>query len=193
MPCSRLLAQLPTPTMPTAIFLIREARSFVRGWSAPHILNGRRTVNAAPVERANLLLSEPGREVGGERVIGMNAARLGEQLVLGLRIVGVRHAAVDRTHRRTLLLVEEADALGALLRHDVVDVRGERRMRGTVAVPGHAAFVDRRVRAFGLACPAVDALRGDHGRHRTRPPRSARRLYRRRATDDNQEEGRQGW
>src|SRR5687768_8396560 len=52
------------------------------------------------------------------RVKGLRAR---EQNVLGLRNLGVRDAAVDGADRRTLFLVEEADALRAFLGDDVVD------------------------------------------------------------------------
>src|SRR3989442_11923934 len=111
MPCSRLLAQLPTPTMPTAICLMRVARAGGRERprsERPHILNGSRAVNAAAAQPANLLLSEPRREVGAEHLIGVKATRLGEQLLLGLGVVRVRHAAVDGTDGGAMLLIGEA-------------------------------------------------------------------------------------
>src|SRR5437879_452065 len=161
MPCSRLLAQLPTPTMPTAIFLIRVARAGgrerARSRRAPYTQRQEGCKCRAP-KRANLLLSEPRREVGLKRVLGVNATGLGEELLLGLGVVRVWHAAVDRTDGGALLLIEEADAFGALLGHDVVDVGGQGRMSVAVAVPRHTTFVDRRVRAFGLAGSAVDAF-----------------------------------
>src|SRR5207249_4823011 len=145
MPCSRLLAQLPTPTMPTVIFLIRVARAGgrerARSRRAPYTQR-QEGCKCRAAQRANLLLSEPGREVGRKRVLGVDATGLGQELVLGLGIVRVRHAAVDRTHGGALLLIEEADALGALLGHDVVHVRGQGRMIAAVAVPRHTTCVD---------------------------------------------------
>src|SRR5262249_36235400 len=90
------------------------------------------------------------------------------ELLLGLRIVGIRNAAVDGTHRGALLLIEEPDALGALLGHDEVDVLHERGMRLALVLPRLPAFIDGRVGTLGLAGPAIDALLGDHRRHRRR-------------------------
>src|SRR2546428_7843553 len=172
------------PTMPTAIFLIRVARAGgrerARSRRAPYTQRQEGCKCRAP-KRANLLLSEPRREVGLKRVLGVNATGLGEELLLGLGVVRVRHAAVDRTDGGALLLIEEADAFGALLGHDVVDVGGQGRMSVAVAVPRHTTFVDRRVRAFGLAGSAVDAFGGDHRGHCARPPRSGRDYTGRRA------------
>src|SRR5688572_23526956 len=95
----------------------------------------------------------------------MQDPRLGDELLLALDVVGIRHAAVHGTDGGALLLIEEADALRALLRHDVVHVLRERRAAFAAAVPRSAALVDRRVGAFRLAGAAVDALLGDHGGH----------------------------
>src|SRR2546425_7148467 len=116
MPCSRLLAQLPTPTIPSLIFPIHLTR--VRGRRqpvherAPYTQRGEGCKSPDRGARV-LFLTETGREVGREVVLGMDRARLREELLLGLGVVGVRHAAVDRTHRRALLLIEEPDALRA--------------------------------------------------------------------------------
>src|SRR5690349_1934979 len=97
----------------------------------------------------------------------MDRARLREQLLLGLGVVGIRHAAVDGTHGGALLLVEKAHALRALLGNDVVNVLLEGGMALPVVPPCRAALVDGGVRALRLARPAVDALRSDHRRHGT--------------------------
>src|SRR5205814_6076571 len=131
---------------------------------APHILNGGRAVNR-PLGARALFLAEAGWEVGREVVLGVDRARLGEELLLRLGIVGVRHAAVDRTHRRALLLIEKPDALRALLGDDVIDVLLQGGMALPLVLPGDPAFVDGRVRALGLTGPAVDALGSDHRRH----------------------------
>src|SRR5215813_4907962 len=98
----------------------------------------------------------------------MDGASLHEELLLGLRVVRIRNAAVDGTHGGALLLVEEADALGALLGNNVIDLLRDGRMALAVVLPRRTALVDRRVGAFRLAGAAVDALLGDHRRHR--PP-----------------------
>src|SRR5213593_4389015 len=171
MPCRRLLAQLPTPTMPIAIFPIRLTR--VRGRHQP--VHGRASYTQrgegckSPDGERALFLAEAGRELGGEVVLGVDRARLGEELPLRLGILGVRHAAVDRTHRRALLLIEKPDALRALLGDDVIDVLLQGGMALPLVLPGDPAFVDGRVRALGLTGPAVDALGSDHRRHSVSP------------------------
>src|SRR4029453_7297298 len=115
--------------------------------------------------RARSLLPEARWEIRLERLLGMNHPSLGNQLVLGFGIVRVGHAAVNRADGRALLLVEEADALGALLGNDVVDVLGECRLALAAVLPLGAALVDRGIRALGLARATVDALLGDHRGH----------------------------
>src|SRR5437016_13256318 len=116
MPCSRLLAQLPTPTMPTAIFLIRVARAGgrerARSRRAPYTQR-QEGCKCRAAQRANLLLSEPGREVGRKRVLGVDATGLGQELVLGLGIVRGRHAAVERTLGSALLRISAGKAIVA--------------------------------------------------------------------------------
>src|SRR5204863_4071186 len=125
---------------------------------------GRRAVSrrrgAAAAVRAGA-----GWEVGRDVGLGVDRARRGGELLLRLGIGGVRHAAVDRAHRRALLLIEKPDALRALLGDYVIDVLMEGGMALPVVLPGGAAFVDGRVRALGLTGPAVDALGSDHRRH----------------------------
>ena len=113
------------------------------------------------------VLPEARRRVVADRELGVQHARTIEQDLVGLRDVGVRHAAIDGTDGGARLLVVEADALGALLRDDVEDVVRQRRMHRAVRrLPLDAALVDGGVRALGLAGPAVDAFTGDHRRHR---------------------------
>jgi len=50
--------------------------------------------------------------------IRMKQLRALEQLLLRLHVIGVRDAAIHRTHRRTLFRVEVLDTLRALLRHN---------------------------------------------------------------------------
>src|SRR5262245_196059 len=111
------------------------------------------------------LLPETRRKLYLERLLGMDDPSLGNQLILCLGVVWIGHAAVDRADRRALFLVEEAHALGAFRGDDVIDVLGERRLAVAAVLPLGAALVDRRVRALGLACAAVDALLGDHRGH----------------------------
>src|SRR5262245_40880349 len=95
----------------------------------------------------------------------MNDPSLGNQLFLGLGVIRVGDAAVDRADCRALFLVEEAHALGAFLGDDVIDVLRKRWLAIAAVLPLGAALVDRRVRALGLARAAVDALLGDHRGH----------------------------
>src|SRR5262245_23938163 len=101
-----------------------------------------------------------GPELERSRLVGMDRLRAGEELVLGLAVVRVGHAAVDRADLGALLLGVEADALGA---------------QAWVDDEGLLALADGLVRALRLAHAAVDAFLGDHGRHGglLRIPRSA--------------------
>jgi len=109
---------------------------------------------------------------------------LGEQLVFGLSVVGVVHAAVYGTHCGALRLVVEAHAFGALVRCDVVDVHAagflnslgiDRARRGVVArafqagsigkSPLRSTFIDGVVGTFWFASPAVDAGVCNHNGH----------------------------
>src|SRR5262245_6954946 len=99
----------------------------------------------------------------------MDDARLGDQLLLALRIVRVGHAAVDGAHGGALLLIEEADAFRALAGDDEIHILRERGVRLPLVIVLRAAFVDGGVRALRLAGPAVDACLGDHRRHASTP------------------------
>src|SRR5262245_39628735 len=59
-----------------------------------------------------------GPELERGRLVGVDRLRAGEELVLGLGVVRVGHAAVDRADLGALLLGVEADALGAQARVD---------------------------------------------------------------------------
>jgi len=59
----------------------------------------------------------------------------------------------------------EADAFGAYGGNDVIDILRDRGMALAVEVQSHRAGVNRRVGAFGLAGPAVDAFARDRRRH----------------------------
>src|SRR5262245_5173627 len=170
-PCTRLLAQFPTPTMPTGIFPIflpRAGGERDPARSAAHILNRKRAGNGSRNVAPRSLLAETGRKVRFEGLLGMEDPGLGDELLLGLRVVRIRNAAIDGTHGGALLLIEEPDALGALLGHDEVDVLHKCGMRLTIVLPRLPAFIDGGVGTLGLAGPAVDALLGDHRRHRRR-------------------------
>ena len=103
-----------------------------------------------------------------------------------IHVIG--NAAVDRTHRRARLLIEEPDALGALLGNDVEDVVRDRVVHPSVLrLPLDRALVDGRVRALGLARAAVDALGRDHRGHDRqgyrRAGRGSKRARRQRSLD----------
>ena len=106
--------------------------------------------------RRYLALAESGRvvvlrDLGLEvLVVGVELHGALDQDRLGFRVIRVRKAALDRTDRLTLLVVEEADALGAGLRVDDVDL---------------IALADRVVGALRLAGPAIDAFFRDVGGH----------------------------
>src|ERR1700674_270438 len=72
-------------------------------------------------------LSKSRREFGAEGLIGMEHASALDQNLFGLGNVGIGDAAIDRAHRRALFLIEEADALGAFVGDDVIDVFLDRR------------------------------------------------------------------
>src|SRR4030095_5339311 len=88
------------------------------------------------------LLPEARWKICLERLLGMNDPSLGNQLVLGLRVIRVGDAAVDRADCRALFLVEEAHALGAFLGDDVIDVLRERWLAISAVLPLCAALVD---------------------------------------------------
>jgi hypothetical protein len=113
-----------------------------------------------------LLLPKTRRAPHLESLLGVDDARLGDQLIFALWVVGIRNAAIDRANRGALLLIEEPDALRALLGDDVIDVRGNRGMLVAVVLPLCPAFVNGRVGALRLACSAVDAFFRDHRGHR---------------------------
>jgi hypothetical protein len=75
---------------------------------------------------------------------------LGHQLLLGLDVVGVNGNAIYRTDLDTLRGFIVADAFGAKIGVDFIDL---------------VALVDRAVRTFRFTDIAVDALIGNHKRH----------------------------
>src|ERR1700719_933883 len=103
-------------------------------------------------------LSKPRREFGAEGLIGMQHACALDQYLFGFGNVRVGDAAIDRAHRGALFLIEEADALGAFVGDDVIDVFLDRRLGRAVEFPLRAALVNRGVGALRLARAAVDAF-----------------------------------
>src|SRR5580700_2860712 len=103
-------------------------------------------------------LSKPRGKFGTEGLIGMEHASAFDQHLFGLGNVWIGDAAIDRAYRRALFLVEEADALGAFVGDDVVDVFFDRRLGRAIEFPLRAALVNRGVRALRLARAAVDAF-----------------------------------
>ncbi len=98
--------------------------------------------------------------------------------LLRLYPVRIGDAAIDGANGRALRLVVERYAFGAFIGHDIKIVRGEksrRRRSARVVVapkfcPPSVQFalppsVDRIVRAFRLACTAVDAFGRNHNGH----------------------------
>jgi len=95
----------------------------------------------------------------------MEPARAFDKLRFALRYIRVRHATVNRTLHRALLTLEEADALGAFFRRDIIDVLCERGMIFAVRLPRLSAHVDSVIRALALASAAIDAFFGDNCGH----------------------------
>src|SRR5258708_16073081 len=88
-----------------------------------------------------------------------------DQDFLGLRDCRIGDAAIDGADRRALLLIEETNALGALVGDDIVDVLFDCRRSRAVQLPRRAALVDCGVGAFGLARAAIDAFFGNQRGH----------------------------
>src|SRR5208337_2995041 len=103
-------------------------------------------------------LSKPRGVFGAEGLIGMEHASALDKDLFGLGNLGVRKAAIDRANRRALFLVEEADAFGAFVGDDIVEVVPDRGRGRAVEFPLRAAFVNRGVGAFRLARTAVNAF-----------------------------------
>src|SRR5271156_6639280 len=103
-------------------------------------------------------LSKPRRKFGAEGLIGMQHASALDQHLFGFWDVWIGDAAIDRADRGALFLIEEADALGALVGDYVIDVVLDRRMGRSVEFPLRAALVNRGVGTLGLARTAVDAF-----------------------------------
>src|SRR5690606_14233454 len=87
----------------------------------------------------------------------MQAQRALDERLFGLDVVGIGKTALDGTDGLASLLLVKANALGAELRVDDIDL---------------VAFGDRLVGALGLAGPAVDAVFGDVGGHRRFPQKN---------------------
>src|SRR5215469_2754913 len=120
-------------------------------------------------------LPESRRKISPEGLLGMQDAGALEQHLFGFGIIGIGDTAIDGADRGALLLVEEADALGALDGRDVIDVLLQWGIGRAVEFPVGAAFINRGVRALGLACAAVDTFLGDQGGHPENAPATNRR------------------
>src|ERR1700722_16788838 len=103
-------------------------------------------------------LAKSRRKFSAESLIGMQHAGALDQHFFGLGNVGIGDATIDRAYRGALFLIEEADAFGALVGDDVIDVVLDRGLCRAVEFPLRAAFVNRGVGAFRLAGTAVDAF-----------------------------------
>ena len=104
------------------------------------------------------LLPEARRELSFERDFRMEHASALEQCVFALRNMRVWNATIDGTGRRTFLMVEKADAFGALARHDVIDVRGNGGMAVAIEFPRCAAYINRVVGTSRSTRAAVDTF-----------------------------------
>src|SRR5579862_2716515 len=94
-----------------------------------------------------------------------------KQDAFGFEIGGVGDTAIYRAYRGARFMVVEADAFGALRRHDVINILRDRGARCAVKFPRHSARINRRVRTFGLARTAVDTFTRDRRRHLATGPR----------------------
>jgi len=86
-----------------------------------------------------------------------------------------------RADRGARFVIVEADAFSALLRDDVKNVLGDRRVLHAIEVPLNATLINRGVRALGLARAAIDAFRSNNRCHRYTFPLSngfSRGIYR---------------
>src|SRR5271166_248160 len=88
--------------------------------TGPFVVNLQRSLGSA--------LSKPRREFRAEGLVGMEHASARNQHFFSLGNVGVGDAAIDRAYCRALFLIEEADALGAFVGNDVIDVVLDRRL-----------------------------------------------------------------
>jgi hypothetical protein len=95
----------------------------------------------------------------------MQLASAREQDAFALEIGRIWNAAIDGTYGSARLMVVEANAFGALGRHNVIDVLRDRGARGAVKFPRHSARINSSVRTFGLARSAVDTFARDRRRH----------------------------
>src|SRR5271155_2867997 len=100
----------------------------------------------------------------------MQFAGARQQHAFRLEICRIGNAAIYGAYRRARLMVVEADAFGALRRHDVVDVLSDSSARRAVEFPWHPARVDRCVRTLGLARPAIDTFTRDRRCHLATEP-----------------------
>ena len=121
-------------------------------------------------------LLKAGGKVGSEGLLGMHSPGAFQENFLALRNIRVGNTAVHRTNGRALLLVEEANALGAFLGSYIVDVFFDRGIGRPIEFPWRTSFVDGGVWALGFARPAVDALFGNQRRHIATALRTSRGL-----------------
>jgi len=96
-------------------------------------------------------LSGSGREIRRERRVRCKplARAMSTSSVSGS--CGSGTAAINRTHRGAGFVIEEANALGALLGHDIEDVEAKGRLFDALEFPLHATLVNGGVRALGFA------------------------------------------
>ena len=114
----------------------------------------------------------------------MKRVFLCEQVFFAFAVVRIVNTAVDRANRSALRLIVKANAFGAFVGNDIVNVQCDRILwrlcigrkaalsckfspqRGAIREsPFRTAFIDGVVRAFRLAGPAVDTFFGDFDRH----------------------------
>ena len=101
--------------------------------------------------------------------LGVKGSRAGQQYALGLGVVRIGNAAIDRAHCGACFVIMKTDTFGALGGNDVIDILRDSRARLPIEFPFHTAAVYRRVWAFWLASTAVDAFARYSGRHSLTP------------------------
>jgi hypothetical protein len=88
-----------------------------------------------------------------------------DQYFFGFWNFGIRDAAVDGTCSGALFVIEEADAFGAFLGDDVIDIFSERRTTLAVDSPRRITFIDSIVGTTRETRAAIDTFLGDYRRH----------------------------
>jgi hypothetical protein len=95
----------------------------------------------------------------------MEQAGARQQYLLGFGDIGIGNTAVNRAYRGAFFVIEKADALGAFVGCDVINIFGQRRPQLAVQFRRLATFVNCIVRASRQACAAINTFLSNHRRH----------------------------